>query len=60
MTSPEARDEAIGPGQRSLMDYFDKTLDFLHRQGRSYGLIRYLDQVTGEEVYQIDAQQAER
>jgi hypothetical protein len=67
LTSPEARGEAIGSGlketlpiTRTDMNYLDKTLDFLHRQGWSYGLIRYLDKLTGEEVHQIDAHQGER
>jgi hypothetical protein len=42
------------------MNYLDKTLDFLHRQGWSYGLIRYLDLTTGEEVHQIDSRQGDR
>jgi hypothetical protein len=42
------------------MDYLDKTLEFLHQHGWSYGLIRYLDTVTGEEVHQIDAHQGDR
>ena len=41
------------------MDYLDKILCFL-RQGWSYGLIRYLDKVTGAEVHQIDAHQGDR
>jgi len=32
----------------------------LHQYGWSYGLIRYPDPVTGEEVCQIDAHQGER
>jgi hypothetical protein len=42
------------------MDYLDKILCFLHRQGWSYGLIRYLDTVTGAEVHQIDTHQGDR
>jgi hypothetical protein len=42
------------------MDYLDKTLDFLHGQGWSYGLIRYGNLWTGEEVFQIDAHQSNR
>jgi hypothetical protein len=41
------------------MNYLEKTLNFLHRQGWSYGLIRYLDTVTKEEVHQIDAHQGD-
>lgn len=42
------------------MDYLEMTLGFLYRQGWSYGLIRYLDSVTGEELCQIDAHQWDR
>ncbi len=42
------------------MASLEKTLDFLHRQGWSYGIIRYLDTVTGEEVHQIDAHHGDR
>jgi hypothetical protein len=42
------------------MDYLDNTLDFLHSQGWSYGLIRYEDLATGEEVFQIDAHPGNR
>ncbi len=42
------------------MDYLDNTLDFLHSQGWSYGLIRYGDLATGKEVFQIDAHQGDR
>ena len=42
------------------MEYLEKTLGFLHRQGWSYGLIRYLDPVSGAELFQIDAHQGDR
>ena len=64
--SPEARGEAKGtmvkgnPCSSLDMDYLERILKILHRQGWSYGLIRYLDLVTGEELYQIDAHQGER
>jgi len=64
MTSPEARGEAIVMLTRdkyskaSIHDW-EKVLGFLHRQGWSYGLIRYLDPVTGDEVCQIDAHQGD-
>jgi hypothetical protein len=41
------------------MNYIDKTLDFLHQQGWSYGMVRYLDTATRKEIYQIDAHQGE-
>ena len=30
-------------------------LDFFCREGSGYGLVRYLDTVTGKDVHQIDA-----
>jgi phospholipase/lecithinase/hemolysin len=42
------------------MNYLNKTLDFLHQQGWSYGMIRYMDTVTRKEVHQIDAHQGYR
>jgi hypothetical protein len=42
------------------MSYLDRTLAFLHQQGWSYGLIRYLDKVNGAEVRQIDAHKGDR
>jgi hypothetical protein len=42
------------------MSYLDKTLSFLHQQGLSYGLTRYLDKVNGAEVRQIDAHKGDR
>jgi hypothetical protein len=42
------------------MNYLDKTLNLLHRQGWSYGFVCYLDTVTGEEVRQLDAHQGNR
>jgi hypothetical protein len=41
------------------MIYLDKTLSLLHQQAWSYGLVSYLDLVTGAEVYQIDAHQGD-
>jgi hypothetical protein len=42
------------------MHYLDKTLDFLHQQGWSYGMVIYLDTMNGKEVRQIDAHQGNR
>jgi len=66
MTSPEARGEAIGTMVKGNlypsmdMDCLEMTLGFLHRQGWSYGLVRYLDLVSGEELCQIDAHQGDK
>jgi hypothetical protein len=38
----------------------EKKADFLHQQGWSYGLIRYLGTVTGEEVHQMYAHEGNR
>ena len=41
-------------------NYLDKTSDSLHQQGWSYGLVRYKDLATGEELHQIDAHKGDR
>ena len=41
------------------MSYVGKALDLLHQQGWSYGMVSYLDLITGAEVYQIDAHQGD-
>jgi len=39
---------------------FGKDNRLFNQQGWSYGLIRYLDTLTWEEVHQIDAHQGDR
>jgi hypothetical protein len=41
------------------MNYLDKTSHLLHQQGWSYGLVCYLDTLTGEDVHRIDAHQGD-
>jgi len=43
-----------------VMDDFELALKFLQGDGWSYGLIRFLDPMTGEEVCQIDAHKGGR
>jgi hypothetical protein len=42
------------------MNYLDKTLNLLHQQGWSYGMVNYLNTAIGEEVFQIDAHQGDK